>query len=338
MAQGSHAFKMSSGKAVETICPLGASDLLTGCELSRAEVERVLSTALRFKQNPAPFASALAGKTMVMLFEKASLRTRVTFEVGAYRLGAQAIYLDHQQTKIGQRESIRDYGKNIERWAHCIVARTDAHATVEALAREASIPVINALSDTSHPCQALADYLTLLERFGKLEGLRLAYVGDGNNVCASLMLLGATLGVHVTVVTPEGAEPDDEAVEVARAVAGGRSGLVLTNDPAGVGGAQAVYTDTWTSMGGSTNEERDARFGRYQVNAGLMARAGADAAFMHCLPAHRGQEVTDEVIDSGASLVYDQAENRLHAQAGLLLHLMGSTPLIPARSPALTRD
>lgn len=330
MAQASRSLKLA-GATGSSAAGLSASDVLTGAELSRADLERVLGTAIRFKGNPAAFSSALAGKTMVMLFEKASLRTRVTFEVGAYRLGAQAIYLDHQQTKIGQRESIRDYGKNLERWAHCIVARTDSHATVEALAREAGIPVINALSDSSHPCQALADMLTLKERFGKLEGLRLAYVGDGNNVCASLMLLGARLGVKVTVVTPEGAAPRKEAVEAARACAEGAGSVELTEDVGAVAGAHALYTDTWTSMGSSTSAERDAAFGPYQVNAALMRKAGADAVFMHCLPAHRGVEVTDEVIDSPASLVYEQAENRLHAQAGLMLHLMAGQ----GRSPML---
>ncbi|MGD9693572.1 MAG: ornithine carbamoyltransferase [Phycisphaerales bacterium] len=331
MAQASRSFKLAGGTKREGVESLHAADVLTGAELSRADLEMALGTAGRFKGSPGPFASALAGKTMVMLFEKASLRTRVTFEVGAYRLGAQAIYLDHQQTKIGQRESIRDYGKNLERWAHCIVARTDSHGTVEALAREAGIPVINALSDTSHPCQALADMLTLKERFGKLEGLRLAYVGDGNNVCASLMLLGARLGVKVTVVTPAGAEPREEAVRMARAGAEGKGSVELTNDVGAVAGAHAVYTDTWTSMGSSTSAERDAAFGPYQVNAELMRKAGPEAVFMHCLPAHRGVEVTDEVIDSPASLVYEQAENRLHAQAGLMLHLMAGQ----GRGPSL---
>ncbi len=331
MAQATRALKLVTGVSGTGVEPLSAGDVLTGAELSRADLERVLGTAARFKGSPGPYASALAGKTMVMLFEKASLRTRVTFEVGAYRLGAQAIYLDHQQTKIGQRESVRDYGKNLERWAHCIVARTDSHGTVEALAREAGIPVINALSDTSHPCQALADMLTLKERFGKLEGLRLAYVGDGNNVCASLMLLGARLGVKVTVVTPRGAAPRDAAVEAACAGAEGKGSVEVTEDVGAVVGAQAVYTDTWTSMGSSTSAERDAAFGPYQVNAGLMRKAGSEAVFMHCLPAHRGVEVTDEVIDSAASLVYEQAENRLHAQAGLMLHLMA----VQGRSPTL---
>ncbi len=337
MAHPSHALKLPSRGSAALLRPLAAADVLTGGELSRADLEQVLDTAMRFKSNPAPYSGALTGKTVIMLFEKASLRTRVSFEVGAYRLGAQAIYLDHQQTKIGQRESIRDYGKNLERWAHCIVARTDAHATVEALAREASIPVINALSDTSHPCQALADLLTLKERFGKLDGLRLAFLGDGNNVCASLMLLGATLGVKIVVITPEACQPGHAATEAAMEAATGQGGVELTSDPAAVAGAHSVYTDAWTSMGSSTSAQRDAAFMPYQVNAALMARAGADAAFMHCLPAHRGQEVTDEVIDSSASLVYDQAENRMHAQAGLMLHLMGSAPGNGPRSPSIAR-
>lgn len=311
-----------------TIAPLAASDLLTGAELSRAELEMVLHTALDAKHDVAPYSGALAGKSVVMLFEKPSLRTRVSFEVGVFRLGGQAIYLDHQHTKIGAREPIRDYGKNLERWTHAIVARVDDHATLDALAAESSIPVVNALSDTLHPCQALADFLTLKERFGALEGLRIAYLGDGNNVCHSLMLTGAALGAHVTVISPTGYGPDERFVAQAQRI-GARNGSVIavTDDVGAVEGHEAVYTDTWTSMGDHDDPNRRANdLAPYRVTRAVMNAAAKGATekpvFMHCLPAHRGEEVDADVIDSPCSVVYDQAENRMHAQIAVLLHLV----------------
>lgn len=311
-----------SGPSLALAAP--SFDLLTGAELSRSSAEDLLDLAVRLKREPGAHARALAGKTVVLLFEKPSLRTRVTFEVAVTRLGGHALYFDHQQQRIGEREPVKDYGKNLERWVDAIVARVYRHGVLEELASETSVPVVNALSDAAHPCQALADYMTLRERFGSLEGLRLAYVGDGNNVCASLMLLGAALGVRVTVVTPRGAEPSAAATEAAcvAAVRGGGS-VEITRDLSAAREADAVYTDAWVSMGCADSPERRGRFEPYRVTEAVMDAAAAGAVFMHCLPAHRGEEVEAAVIDGLRSLVYDQAENRLHTQAALLLALMG---------------
>ncbi|TVQ59579.1 MAG: ornithine carbamoyltransferase [Phycisphaerales bacterium] len=308
----------------QALSALPCDDVLTGAELTRAQIEGVLDTALDAKHDITPYAASLKGRSVVMLFEKPSLRTRVTFEVGVFRLGGQAIYLDHQDNKIGAREPILDYGKNLERWTHAIVARVDKHATLDALAKAANVPVVNALSDLWHPCQALADVLTMREKFGTVEGLRVVYVGEGNNVCASLALTCATLGAHVTLISPPGfALREAAAAKVAeRAKASGAS-FTMSEDIADARGHEVVYTDTWASMGaGVSPEERYHVFAPYQVDVSVMRKAGADAVFMHCLPAHRGQEVTPGVIDSARSIVYDQAENRLHAQVGLLLHLL----------------
>lgn len=303
-------------------------DLLTVASLSHADLRRVLATAHAFKREPARFARALAGKSVVMLFEKPSLRTRVSFEVGVARLGGHALYYDHGKERIGQRESVKDYAKNLERWVHAIVARVYAQKTLEELAAHARVPVVNALSDSDHPCQALADVLTLEERFGTVEGLRVAYVGDGNNVCVSLAEAVTTLGGHMRVICPRGYEPDAGAMQrLARIAATNGGSVELIHDAHAVTGCAAVYTDTWVSMHQeSESDARERAFVPFRVDAALMARAGAGgnpAVFMHCLPAHRGEEVTDEVIDSPQSLVYDQAENRLHAQNAALLHLLG---------------
>ena len=260
-----------------------------------------------------------------MIFEKPSLRTRTTFEVGITSLGGFAVYLEHTKPRLGEREAIKDIARNLERWVHGIVARTFAHESVLELAANATIPVINALTDLYHPCQALADYFTLHEKFGDLKGLKLAFVGDGNNVCHSLMILGAKLGASVRVATPPGYEPKPEVLETARAFAAETGSTVETfHDPIqAVAGANAVYTDVWTSMGQEFAAHlRNQVFAPYRVTKDLMAVADPGALFMHCLPAHRGQEVTDEVIDSPQSVVYDQAENRLHAQKALMLLLM----------------
>ncbi len=306
---------------------LGFKDFLTASELSAAAASSLFASASAFKREPGRFASALAGKSVVMLFEKPSLRTRVTFEIGIARMGGHALFYDHSKERVGERESVHDYAKNLERWCDAIVARTFSHEVVEGLAKHARVPVINALSDEFHPCQALADVFSLHERLGDLRGKRLAYVGDGNNVCASLTILAATMGMHVVVVGPEGYEPADSAVKIARAKvaeSGGPGAVTLSHDPAAVKGAAAVYTDAWTSMGWEAEaQERRRVFGPYQVNGEMMARAGDAALFMHCLPAHRGEEVTDEVIDSTRSIVFDQAENRMHAQNALMVGLMG---------------
>lgn len=305
--------------------PLVENDLLSLASLSKQEMAMLFETAADFKRKPQDYRGALAGKTIVLLFEKDSLRTLVSFEVGMAKLGGAAVYLDHRTNRIGEREPIRDYAKNLERWTEAIVARTYDHATIEELALHARIPVINALSNLYHPCQALADYFTLREHFGGLDGLRIAYVGDGNNVCHSLINGAAKLGVSITIISPKGYQPSDDIVRQAQRIAkqsGGR--ITVTDELSAVADHHAVYTDTWASMGQESEaKKRRQVFIPFQVTQGLMDLAGADAVFMHCLPAHRGEEVAAEVIDSDRSIVYEQAENRMHAQNAVLLHLLG---------------
>ncbi len=267
----------------------------------------------------------LAGRSLALIFEKPSLRTRVTFEVGAHQLGARGIYLSGPEIGLGTRESVPDVARNLSRWVDAIVARVYAHATVETLARHATVPVINALSDHEHPCQALADYFTLWERGLDPAKLRLAYVGDGNNMCHSLMLLGALLGTSLAIACPPGYEPDP-AVQAATRRLGGR--FEVTEDArVAVTGSDVVYTDVWISMGQEKERERRLEaFGRYQVSETLLRFAKPSAVFMHCLPAHRGEEVTDAVIDGPQSIVLDQAENRLHAQKAVVLQPPGGGP------------
>jgi ornithine carbamoyltransferase len=256
------------------------------------------------------------------VFEKPSLRTRVTFEVGMAQLGGASVYLAGQDIGLGTRESIPDVARNLGRWVDVIVARTFAQSTVDELARHAGVPVVNALSDHEHPCQALADLFTLWERGLDLRRIRLAWFGDGNNVCHSLMLVAALLGTEMAIAVPPGYEPDSRVLETARAW-GGR--ITLTDDvPAAARGADAVYTDVWTSMGQEVERERRLEaFSRYQVNERVMGFAKPDAVVMHCLPAHRGEEITDAVLDGPRSVVLDQSENRLHVQKAVLLRLLG---------------
>jgi ornithine carbamoyltransferase len=280
------------------------------------------------KADPHHYHKALKNKVLAMIFQKPSLRTRMTFEVGMLELGGHAIYLSPSDGQVGARESFYDVGKNLERWVHGIMIRTFAHQNIIDLAAAVKIPVINALSDLLHPCQAMADFFTLKEKVGDLSKLKLAFVGDGNNVCHSLMFAAAKAGGAMAVATPAGYEPSPDIVRLARED-GKDTGfsLTLTDDPRqAVTGAGAVYTDTWTSMGQEAEKEARVRvFSPFQVNRGLMALAKKSAFFMHCLPAHRGDEVTDEVMDSPASLVFDQAENRLHVQKVIMVLLMGKT-------------
>ncbi len=295
--------------------------LLSLHDLTPAEVEFLLKLALRLKAHPARYKHALEGKTLALLFEKPSLRTRVTFEVGMGQLGGWAINLGSQEVGLGKRESVKDVARNLSRWVNGVMARVYSHATVLELAANASVPVINGLSDFEHPCQALGDYLTLLEHRGHLAGLTLAWVGDGNNVAHALIYGAARLGVRVRVAVPAGYEPDPTVVADAHREGGD---IQITNEPAeAVAGADAVYTDVWASMGQEDEAEiRQQAFRSFQVNEELMRKAGPQAVFMHCLPAHRGQEVTDQVIDSPRSVVYDQAENRLHIQKAILVGLL----------------
>ncbi len=310
---------------VEKQDALSVQDLIADRDLTRRDLELIFQLAQRVKASPGSYARALEGKQLAMIFEKPSLRTRVTFEVGMTSMGGFGIYLDHAKPRLGEREAIKDIARNLERWVHGIVARTFAHTSVEELAENASIPVINALTDLMHPCQALADFFTLGEKSGQLRGLKMAFVGDGNNVCHSLMVTGAKLGVSVNVATPPGFEPKAEIVDDAKAFARKTAAKIqLLNNPfEAVAGAQAVYTDVWASMGQEYAAHlRSQVFAPYRVTGELMEAADRGALFMHCLPAHRGQEVTDAVIDSPRSIVFDQAENRLHVQKALLLLLL----------------
>jgi ornithine carbamoyltransferase len=300
-------------------------DFLSIRDFSPAEIQRLLEMARRVKAHPASCAGLLAGKTLALIFEKPSLRTRVTFDVAIYQLGGHPLYLSPAEINLGKRESVYDVAKNLERMVQGIMIRTFAHQIVEQLAEHASIPVINGLTDYSHPCQALADYLTMLEVKGKVAGLKVAFLGDGNNVAHSLMFAGAQLGAHVWVATPPGYEPKPDAVEWARARAAQTGGsCTLTNDPAEAAAeADVLYTDVWASMGQEAEaEKRRPIFLPFQVNATLFGRARPDAVFLHCLPAHRGEEVTAGVIDSPRSAVFQEAENRLHVQKAVMLELM----------------
>ena len=300
--------------------------LVSLADYSTDELERILELAQEVKANPEHYRNALRGRTLFMYFEKPSLRTRVTFEAGMTQLGGHAIYYTAADGKIGVRESVEDVARNLSRWVDAAMCRTFSHQMIVELARSGEIPIVNGLSDLLHPCQALADYLTLLEVKGDLKGRTMAYVGDGNNVAHSLLQGGATLGVNVTIVTPPGHEPDPEIVKVSTTI-GETTGakIRVTNDTAGVEGADAVYTDVWASMGQEDEAEARAKvFRPYQVDAAVMERAGADAVFMHCLPAHRDEEVTGEVADSSQSVIFQQAANRLHAQKSVLLLLLGA--------------
>jgi len=304
---------------------LAGRDLISLIEFTTDELRGILELAAEVKANPERYTEALAGCTLFMYFEKPSLRTRVTFEAGMTQLGGHAIYYTAAEGKIGVRESVEDVARNLDRWVDGAMCRTFSHAMLQELAEFAQIPVINGLTDYLHPCQALADYLTLGEVREDLSRARLVYVGDGNNVAHSLMFGGARLGVDVTVITPPDYEPRPEVTEAARA-AGELSGATIevTHDIERVAGADAVYTDVWASMGQeSETEERRRIFWPYRVDAALMQRAGRDAVFMHCLPAHRGEEVTSDVADSPGSVIFQQAENRLHAQKAVLLSLLG---------------
>ena len=298
-----------------------AKDLLTGAEWGPAETRDLLQRTADIKARPSRYASVLRNKHIALIFEKPSLRTRVTFEVGIQSMGGFVVFLDHTQARLGERESIPDVARNLEQWVQGIVARVYEQRVLEEMAANISIPVVNALSDKFHPCQALADFFTLEEKFGSLKGLKLAYVGDGNNVCHSLLFLAARLGVNIRVATPANYAPDADVIADAKRVAKEtRAKIELFTDPQeAVSGAQAVYTDSWTSMGFEAEEKiRRAVFKQFQVNAKLMQQAASDTVFMHCLPAHRGAEVTDEVLDAPYSVVLQQSENRMYVQKAIL--------------------
>lgn len=312
-------------------------DFLSIRDFTPDEIKHLLDLAMRIKLHPADFTETLKGKTLALIFEKPSLRTRVTFDVGIHQLGGFSLYLSPAEINLGKRESVYDVAKNLERMVQGIMIRTFAHDIVEKMAEYACIPIINGLTDYSHPCQAMADYLTMLEIKGKIAGLKVAYAGDGNNVAHSLMFAGAQLGAHVWVATPRGYEPKPDAVHWSRERCKKTGGsCTVTNDPVeAVRDADVVYTDVWASMGQESEAEaRRKIFLPYQVSSALFAHAKDNAIFMHCLPAHRGDEVTDEVIDSRHSVVFQEAENRLHAQKAILVECMKGVEVGPAERSA----
>jgi ornithine carbamoyltransferase len=298
-------------------------DFLSITDLSAEEYEDILTLAARLKRQryagvPHPL---LAGKTLAMIFEKASTRTRMSFDVGMYDLGGYALYLNAKETQLGRGETVADTARVMSRYVHGAIMRTYKHETITEFAKYASIPVINALSDKEHPCQIMADSLTLKEKFGDLDGLKIAWIGDGNNVCNSLIMASVQTGMEIAVGTPKGYEPDPAAVKFAKEN-GGK--VTVYDDPLrAVTDAHAIYTDTWISMGEEDIKESKLKdFVGYQLDTALLNKAASDALVLHCLPAHRGEEITDEVIDSMQSGVWDQAENRLHAQKAILVRLM----------------
>ncbi|HVO59581.1 MAG TPA: ornithine carbamoyltransferase [Terriglobales bacterium] len=313
------------------------NDFLSIKDFTPQEFRHFLDLARRIKTIPEAFSASLRGKTLAMIFEKPSLRTRVTFDVGIHQLGGFSLYLSPAEINLGKRESVYDVAKNLERMVQGIMIRTFAHEIVEQMAEYASIPIINGLTDYSHPCQAMADYLTIEEAKGSAAGRKIAFIGDGNNVAHSLMFAGAQLGAHVWVATPVGYEPAADAIKWARERTQQTGGTcTITNDPVSAAtAADVIYTDVWASMG--QEKEAEARkqiFLPFQVNAALFAKAKPDCIFLHCLPAHRGDEVTNEVIDSPRSLVFQEAENRLHAQKAIMLELMAKEAPAPKKAMA----
>jgi len=302
-------------------------DFLSTRDLTLEELHRLLdgAAALKARARDGDHPAPLRGKVLALVFEKPSLRTRTTFETGMFQLGGAAVYLGPQDIQMGSRETPADVARNLERWVDGIAARVFAHATVESLAEHARIPVINGLSDWEHPCQALAALLTIRERFGRIAGIRMVWVGDGNNTIRSLVYAGAKLGMTIVVATPEEYGLDADTVRRGRHMADAANGaLEITDDPvAAVRGADVIYTDVWTSMGQEAAAAVRRRvFHPYQVNAALLARAPSHAVVTHCLPAHRGEEITDEVLDGPRSVAFDEAENRLYTQNALLAEVL----------------
>ena len=302
--------------------PVGATDFRSDLDISAQQLSSLLELTQQVKQSRQRYASALKGRSIALLFEKPSLRTRMTFELAIKQLGGEAVA---QNGIIGDREPLKDIARNVDRWTDAIVARTFSQHTIDQLAEWSRVPVINALSDLYHPCQALADLFTLREQFGRLKGLKLAYIGDGNNVAHSLLLDCSRMGIDMSIASPPGYSPNPEVLETAAKFAQetGARIEITPNASEAVIAANAIYTDVWASMGQETQaEERRRKFADYQVTETLMKEARTDAIFMHCLPAKRGEEVSDAVIESAQSVVFDQAENRLHTQKALLLSML----------------
>ncbi len=304
-------------------------DLVSIADLSKAEIYKLFDKARDLKDELKfePRLPYLAGKTLALIFEKPSLRTRVTFEVAMHSMSGSATYLSQADIGLGKRESVADVARNLSLWINGISARTFSHKTVLELSTYSNVPVINALSDLEHPCQALADFLTIYDKLGRLEGVNLAWIGDGNNVCNSLMLGAAILGINMKIATPKDYEPKPMIVTQALNIAKkNKAKIIVTNEPVdAVKDSEFIYTDTWTSMGQETEaDKRKAVFGKFQVNAKLLANAPRSYSIMHCLPAHRGEEITDEVLDGPHSIILNQAENRLHIQRAILATLLTS--------------
>jgi ornithine carbamoyltransferase len=300
-------------------------DLLSFKDWTSVQLHSLLTLAKTIKTNPAGYRTALDGMSIVALFEKPSLRTRVSFDIGINKLGGHLVYLDSQSNKLAGREDVKDMGANLACWADAIVARVFAHSTLEELAKSSKVPVINALCDMYHPCQAIADYLTISEHYDDLSKVKLAYIGDGNNVTHSLMLVGVALGCEVVVITPKGYEVDENIIKLTQARAqkfGGK--LTISTDINAANGSQVLYTDTWLSMGDETllADIKDT-FAGYEINQALMQKTGAEYV-LHCQPAHRDLEISGSLMDSDASLLMQQAENRMHGQNAILVHLLAS--------------
>lgn len=316
-----------AANAEELAQGLKGRDFLGLVDYQPDEIRYLLDLAieLKRKQKSGEVYQPLKGKTLGMIFEKSSTRTRVSFEVGMFQLGGHGLFLSKNDIQMGRGETIRDTAQTLSRYLDGIIIRTFGHRNVVELARGATIPVINALSDQSHPCQALADYQTILEHKGKLEGLKVAYIGDGNNMVHSLMIGASKLGIHFASASPEGYEPDAEQVKLAREFASqsGSKVDIVRDAREAVEGADIIYTDVWASMGfEAEQQERERAFKNYQVNEELAAHAKSDYLFMHCLPAHRGEEVSEGVIDGPHSIIFDEAENRLHAQKAVMAAIM----------------
>jgi len=298
-------------------------NLLTGLEMTQQQALDLIALGKDLKANPAKYAQALAGKSVVTLFEKQSLRTRVTFDIGIHKLGGHAVYLDQANGEMGQREDVKDFAANISRWADCIVARVYDHKTILEMQEYASVPVINSLCDLYHPCQAMADFLTISQQYDDLTKVKLAYIGDGNNVTHSLFIAGAILGATVTAYCPIGHSPDAQILKKAEELAAISGGHVsVTNNIEDIKGYDVVYGDTWLSMGDDTPlEDIKAKFMPYQINQELLDTTGIKH-ILHCQPAHRALDITSDVMDGPASLIFDQAENRMHIQNAIMLTLI----------------
>jgi len=302
-------------------------DLISVKDLTAGEIEEIFNLTDKIKKDKARFSKVLAGKTLALIFQKPSNRTRVSFEVGMYQLGGYSIYLGPDEINLGVRESIKDVAKTLSRYVDGIVLRTFEHKNVLDLAQFAAIPVINGLSDLLHPCQALADIYTIREKLKNIKGISVAYIGDGNNVCNSLLHACSKVGINMNIATPKGYQPNKSVLKEARVIAQAKKAAInLFAKPQGaVKGVNVIYTDVWTSMG----QEKEAKirkriFKEFQVNKNLVKLAKKNVLVMHCLPAHRGQEITDEVMESKNSVIFDQAENRLHVQKAILIKLLGN--------------